>query len=89
MSEIRADQQLPFFRWFRDGWQTGTDLVEAAHQELVDFHVAIAEFGPYLLQQRVNFAFGKGHDLGANIDRPTVIVRRNGRSSTRVRSGSE
>ena len=37
-------------------------------EELADLGVAITKFGPHLLQQRMDFAFGKSHDARADFD---------------------
>ena len=53
---------------FRSARKHGRDLFKPALEELVDLRVAFAEFGLHLRPQRVDLAFGKGHDLGADSD---------------------
>ena len=87
VAEIRAKQQLAFDGELLVGAQTGTGLFEPPAEELPGLRVALAELGLHLLPERVDFAFGQGHDLGANSGGAGVVGARNGRSSTRVRSG--
>ncbi len=57
VTEIRAEQQLPFLGRFCVGSQTRADLLEPPHQELADLRVAVPKLGSHLLPERVDFGF--------------------------------
>ena len=50
--------------------QSVPHLFKAPFEELADFQVALAEFGLHLRQQRMDLAFGQGHDLRADFADP-------------------
>lgn len=88
MSEISAQQQLPFFGEFLAIEQIGPDLVKLTFEELADLWVAVTKFGPHLLQQRMDFAFRKSHDSRADFDGALVAheAKRPGKHARAVRT---
>ena len=67
VSEISAQQQLPFFGQSLTIEQIGTDLVKSALEEFVDLQLAVAEFGPDRFQKGMDFAFGQSHHPGGDL----------------------
>ena len=68
VSEIPAQQQLSFFGQSLAIEQIGADLVKPPAEEFVDLQLAVAEFGPNPVQKGMDFAFGKSHDPGGDLD---------------------
>ena len=66
VTEIGAEQKLPFFGQVLVGVQAGADLLESGFEKIPGLGVALAEFRLHLLPEGVDFSFREGHDLGAN-----------------------
>jgi len=88
VSEIPAQQQLPFFGQFL-AIETGADLVKPPAEEVVDFQFTVAEFRSNPLQKGMDFVFGKSHNPAEILMERWSLMTRKGRASTCVGSGSK
>jgi hypothetical protein len=68
VSEIAAEQQLPFLRQALAIEDIGADLVKPPAEELVDVQLAVSELGPDTLQERMDLVFGQGHNTRGDLD---------------------
>ena len=91
MSKIPAQQQLPFFGKYLAIEQTGADLVKPPAEKIVDLQLAVAEFGPNLLQKGMDFVFGQSHHAGEDLHGALIAheTKRPGQHMSAVRVQSD
>jgi len=82
VGKISTQQQLPFLGQSLAIQQIWTDLVKPPVEEFVDLQLAVAEFGPNLLQKGMDAFSGSAITRAVILMERWSLMRLKGRAST-------